>query len=212
MTDKPGLRERKKQATRQVLSNVATEMFMARGFDNVSLADIAEAANVSKMTVFNYFPRKEDLYFDREDEGHELARAALTGRAPDCSPIAALRGLAHALAHADHPFAKFTPGTAGFWQTVAGSATLSARAREMRDTLVADLAGMIAVAVDQPADDAAAHLAAALLVSTWCVAYAEGLRCCRAGHGNGNARAAFLHLIDRGFDGVAAGMAGTRYA
>ncbi|HEX4224876.1 MAG TPA: TetR/AcrR family transcriptional regulator, partial [Pseudonocardiaceae bacterium] len=52
--DELGLRERKKRETRQRISNVATSLFMARGFDNVTVAEIAEAANVSKMTVFNY--------------------------------------------------------------------------------------------------------------------------------------------------------------
>ena len=56
-----GLREDKKQATRHTLIFTALDLFEARGFDNVSVAEVAEAAGVSKMTVFNYFPVKEDL-------------------------------------------------------------------------------------------------------------------------------------------------------
>lgn len=56
-----GLRERKKLATRERLMRTAMELFEARGFDNVTVAEIADAADVSKMTVFNYFPVKEDL-------------------------------------------------------------------------------------------------------------------------------------------------------
>ena len=59
--DLVGLREDKKLATRQRLMTTARELFEARGFDDVSVAEIAEAAGVSKMTVFNYFPVKEDL-------------------------------------------------------------------------------------------------------------------------------------------------------
>ncbi len=59
-----GLRERKKRQTRQHISDVATGLFLQRGFDAVTVAEIAEAANVSVNTVYNYFPAKEDLFFD----------------------------------------------------------------------------------------------------------------------------------------------------
>src|SRR5829696_7341784 len=58
-----GLRERKKQRTRQLLSETARRLFTERGFENVSVSDIAEAAEVSPATVFNYFPTKEDLVY-----------------------------------------------------------------------------------------------------------------------------------------------------
>ncbi|MFF3456366.1 TetR/AcrR family transcriptional regulator [Streptomyces sp. NPDC002730] len=60
-----GLRERKKRQTRQLISDVATGLFLERGFDAVTIAEIAEAANVSVNTVYNYFPAKEDLFLDR---------------------------------------------------------------------------------------------------------------------------------------------------
>ena len=60
-----GLRERKKRQTRQYISDVATGMFVERGFDAVTVAEIADAANVSVNTVYNYFPAKEDLFLDR---------------------------------------------------------------------------------------------------------------------------------------------------
>ncbi|MEU5598682.1 TetR/AcrR family transcriptional regulator [Streptomyces sp. NPDC020298] len=60
-----GLRERKKRQTRQYISDVATGLFIERGFDAVTVAEIAEAADVSVNTVYNYFPAKEDLFFDR---------------------------------------------------------------------------------------------------------------------------------------------------
>ena len=63
----PGLRERRKQETRQAISDIATQMFADRGFDTVTIAEVAEAAGVAKMTVTNYFPRKEDLVFDRAE-------------------------------------------------------------------------------------------------------------------------------------------------
>ncbi|MFF4018327.1 TetR/AcrR family transcriptional regulator [Streptomyces sp. NPDC001843] len=60
-----GLRERKKRQTRQYISDVATALFVERGFDAVTVAEIADAADVSVNTVYNYFPAKEDLFFDR---------------------------------------------------------------------------------------------------------------------------------------------------
>lgn len=58
-----GLRERKKQQTRQEIFDASQRLFARNGFDAVTVAQIAEAANVSAMTVFNYFPTKEDLFF-----------------------------------------------------------------------------------------------------------------------------------------------------
>ncbi|ROQ65973.1 TetR family transcriptional regulator [Streptomyces sp. 840.1] len=60
-----GLRERKKRRTRQHLSDVATGLFLDRGFDEVTIAEVARAADVSVNTVYNYFPAKEDLFLDR---------------------------------------------------------------------------------------------------------------------------------------------------
>ena len=78
-----GLRERKKAETRQAISDVATRLFEARGFEPVTVAEIAAAANVSAKTVFNYFPAKEDLFFDAED----AVRDALVAAAPDVRPL-----------------------------------------------------------------------------------------------------------------------------
>ena len=61
MATETGLRERKKQQTRQLLAETARRLFAERGFENVSIVEIARAADVSEATVFNYFPTKEDL-------------------------------------------------------------------------------------------------------------------------------------------------------
>ena len=63
MTEIPGRRERKKDATRRAIAQVALRLFLDRGFDRVTVAEIAEAADVSTNTVFNYFPTKEGLFF-----------------------------------------------------------------------------------------------------------------------------------------------------
>src|SRR5882757_6013689 len=89
-----GLRERKKKAMREHISDTATRLFIARGFEQVTVDEVAAAASVSKMTVFNYFTRKEDLFFDRTDDAQQLLRGAL-GHRGRLSPIAALRARAY---------------------------------------------------------------------------------------------------------------------
>jgi AcrR family transcriptional regulator len=59
-----GLRETKKQQTREEIAGKAMGLFVRRGFDHVTVAEVAEAAGVSQKTVFNYFPTKEDLFYD----------------------------------------------------------------------------------------------------------------------------------------------------
>src|SRR3954451_8519414 len=86
-----GLRERKKLQTRFTIFHAALELFLAKGFDNVSVTQVAEAANVSSVTVFNYFPAKEDLIMQPISEGMKHPAAALRDRAPEESVMTALR-------------------------------------------------------------------------------------------------------------------------
>src|ERR1700730_8754572 len=72
-----GLRERKKRLMRQQLSDVATQMFMERGFDAVRVTELAEACGVSEKTVFNYFPTKESLILDRLESTMAALKAGL---------------------------------------------------------------------------------------------------------------------------------------
>ncbi|MFF8603792.1 TetR/AcrR family transcriptional regulator [Streptomyces sp. NPDC015232] len=87
-----GLRELKKERTRQTLSDTAVALFLERGFDAVSVAEIAAAAEVSKPTLFRYFPAKEDLALHRfADHEDEPARVVAAARAEGTAPLAALR-------------------------------------------------------------------------------------------------------------------------
>jgi AcrR family transcriptional regulator len=78
----PGLRERKKQRTRQLISETARRLFIERGFEQVSVAEIAREAEVSEMTVFNYFPTKEDLVYSGLEAFEDQLLAAIRDRQP----------------------------------------------------------------------------------------------------------------------------------
>ena len=75
-----GRRERKKAATRKSISDVATKMFLERGFDNVSIREVADAADVSPTTVFAHFAQKEALVFDEDDEQRDRLVSAVRER------------------------------------------------------------------------------------------------------------------------------------
>ncbi|MBN8944979.1 MAG: TetR family transcriptional regulator [Rhizobiales bacterium] len=207
MSNWTGLRDRKKQETRQAISNVATRLFVERGFDNVSVTEVAQEANVARKTVFNYFPRKEDLVFDREEEGRALVREALSGRGGQ-SPVGAFQALMRGLAERQHPLFRISERSAGFWRTVAESPALAARARELQVTLADDLAAMLAGAAGRAQADPEARLAAAMLMAALVVAYGAALRAFRE---NKKPEPAFMSLMERGFAGVDAALAGTPY-
>ncbi|MEV6229214.1 helix-turn-helix domain-containing protein [Saccharopolyspora shandongensis] len=86
-----GRRERKKAATRQALADAAVELFLQRGFDQVSVREIADAADVSTTTLFKHFPSKEALVFDEAADHEAELVAAVRDRAPGESIPAALR-------------------------------------------------------------------------------------------------------------------------
>jgi AcrR family transcriptional regulator len=91
MSTQTGLRERKKEQTRQLIATTARRLFSERGFDGVTVAEIARAADVAEKTVFNYFPTKEDLFYSRLEAFEEELLEAIRGRAPGESVIAAFR-------------------------------------------------------------------------------------------------------------------------
>jgi len=205
-------RSRKRLATRQSISDAATRLFWERGFDRVTVDEIAAAADVGRMTVFNHFPRKEDLFFDREEEGRETLREALRQRDPGVSPVEALRLLAHRLVAQRSPYLSFTPAGQSFLDTIAGSETLKARARAIRDELADVVALALAECAGRDLADPDAHLAANLLLATWTVAFIQAHRVFRQSQDVEQAKASFLASVDQGTVGVKAAMAGTPYA
>jgi AcrR family transcriptional regulator len=88
-----GLRERKKARTRRSISDTATRLFCEQGFERVTIAQIAEAADVSVKTIFNYFAAKEELFFDRADELLDGLLESVRARPAGTTVLAQLRRL-----------------------------------------------------------------------------------------------------------------------
>jgi AcrR family transcriptional regulator len=89
MSERVGLRERKKQQTRQLIADTARRLFAERGFEGITVAEIARAADVAEKTVFNYFPTKEDLFYSRLESFEEELLDAIRTREPGESVLAA---------------------------------------------------------------------------------------------------------------------------
>ncbi|MEQ0557781.1 TetR family transcriptional regulator [Amycolatopsis sp. NEAU-NG30] len=91
MTEVTGRRERKKAQTRKALADAALELFLERGYDQVGVKEIADAADVSVTTLFKHFPSKEALVFDQEPDIEAALVAAVRDRPPGRTIVAALR-------------------------------------------------------------------------------------------------------------------------
>jgi|SRR6516225_1685844 AcrR family transcriptional regulator len=145
MTEEPGLRERKKLRTRQLIADTARQMFAEHGFDAVPVAAVARAAEVSEATVFNYFPTKEDLVFQGMEAFETELLAAIRDR-PAGEPIVVAfarfvlqpRGL---LAAENDRSASYLTGIS---KMIAASPALLAREREILARYTASLAALIA--------------------------------------------------------------------
>jgi AcrR family transcriptional regulator len=201
-----GLRERNKQKMRTAISDTATQLFIKQGFDNVTVAEIAEAAGVSTMTVFNHFQRKEDLFFDRKGESLALIRTALAERPENESPVEVLVRLSYDFLKTHAPKKE----SLEFWNAVAQSASLRARAREMRDDAVENLAGALAEAVRKLTPDLEARLIASLFVATWQTVFIESIRLYR-GASSAKPRRAVRQLLGRALKAVSVAAGGTPY-
>jgi AcrR family transcriptional regulator len=205
----PDRRTRKRLATRQGISDAATRLFVERGFDNVT---VDEVADVGRMTVFNHFPRKEDMFFDRDEEGREKLRDTLRRRDRGVAPIEALRLLAHRAVSENPVYLRFFPRSQSFVETVEKSATLIARARAIRSELVEVVTVALAESVGREPTDLDANLAANLLLAAWTVAFIQAHRAYRESQNAETAKSVFLALVDRGARGLEAAVAGTPYA
>jgi AcrR family transcriptional regulator len=152
-----GLRELKKEQTRQLIAGTAWRLFADRGFDRVTVAEIAREAQVAEATVFNYFPSKEDLFYSRFETFNARLADAVRDRHPGEPALAAFRralleegGL---LAQAETGDQKALARLRTVNRVIAASPALLAREQQAFARSAADLAALLAAETGAPPDD-----------------------------------------------------------
>jgi AcrR family transcriptional regulator len=180
VTETMGRRERKKAATRQALADAALRLFLERGFSNVNLREVADAADVSTATLFKYFPTKESLVFDEDADQQDAVVAAVRERGEQTIPAALRR---YTL---DVRVSRGADPLAGQMRDLVSSApALREYAHRMWLRHEEALAAAVAAESGRPADDPA------------CAALAHlALECAAAGFGQPN----WVQAVERAFD------------
>ncbi|MFF0632389.1 TetR/AcrR family transcriptional regulator [Nocardia sp. NPDC004151] len=201
------LREEKKRATRTALADAAMALFAEKGFDKVTVAEVARAANVSVNTAFNYFPTKEDLFFDRQDEVVDRLAAAVRDREPGESAAAAVRRSFLDRVGRDDPTLGLAPAATTFWQLIDDSPALQARLRRLGEQTENTLAEALAEAAGAETDDPVPRLVAAALAGLDRALHAEIRRAVLAGTAPETVRAMAIRAATDGFDAAVTGLA-----
>ncbi len=196
----PGLRERKKRQTRALIAQAAADLFVRHGFDAVTVDDVARAAEVSRQTVFNYFPTKEQMLFDRDAEVEAALVAAVLDRPPGVSPVSVFR--AHTRRFWKQLDVILGEGELppGFWEIVRGRPAL----RDYAEAMFARHARSVAVALaeqqDLPSDDVVCHAIARALCGVNAAILVHGLERLTAGEEPHGVIAALLTQAERAYD------------
>ncbi|UGT69712.1 TetR/AcrR family transcriptional regulator [Nocardia gipuzkoensis] len=193
-----GLRARKKQQTRDNISHHATLLFLEHGFEKVTIADIAAAAQVAKMTVTNYFPRKEDLALDLHEVFVDQLARVVRERASGESASAALRRDYLAAVARHDPVVGFSGPE--FARMITDSPALVARLREFHDERERALAAALAAETGTADTDITPRVAAALLGGVHRVLFDETLRRTLDGESNDDIATALTRYIGAAFD------------
>jgi AcrR family transcriptional regulator len=183
-----GLRERKKQATRRELTAVALRLFAERGFDQVTVEEIADAAQASPRTFYRYFADKSEVLFGEDDRLMAVLRGALAERPPGEPPLEVARHGARALTAA----LAEVPELLARQRLVAETPALAARDATKRARWEREVTDALAVRLAEPAGS----LRARLLAGAWrmCLEAAAALWL------ESDGRADPLALIDAAFD------------
>jgi AcrR family transcriptional regulator len=193
-----GLRERKKRRTRQQISDVATSLFVVRGFDHVKVSEIAEIVGVSEKTVYNYFPTKESLVFDRADEGIARVVEALRERQPGESPTKAmLRALSDDMDELEDLPEQLYVFFPMFAEMVAATPSLRAARLDLQNRLVEVATEELAALAEVDPRDPEPQIAARAMVALYDLSYDSRMRHIGQGLRGSDLRAAVLADLER---------------
>lgn len=187
------LREQKKLETREAISDAATRLFVEQGFEKTTIAEIAQAARVSKMTVTNYFARKEDMALDHHEQFVAGLAATAAARGEGETVFAALRRSLLEGVAAQDPIIGFAGQE--FSRMIAESPTLVARLRDLHEQREEALAWEFG-----ELDDVMARAVAAQLAGAHRVIFTEVQRRTLAGESNAEIAAAVSEDARRVFD------------
>ncbi|GAB7183393.1 TetR/AcrR family transcriptional regulator [Kitasatospora sp. Ki12] len=202
-----GLRELKKQQTRDLLADTAMGLFAERGFDQVTVVEVARAAGVSPNTVFNYFPTKEDLFFDRQDAVIAHLAEVVRRRPAGSSAVDAVRADLLAAVADGEPTVGLNPRMATFWRIVTDSPALRARLLELGERAEGALAAVLAEEAGAAPDDPLPHVVAGTVAGAHRAVLAEIRRAVVAGESAEDIRPRIETAVDRAFALLASGLA-----
>ncbi|MEV6232688.1 helix-turn-helix domain-containing protein [Saccharopolyspora shandongensis] len=201
----PNRGDRGGSKTRARIADVASELFLERGFDDVTIAEVAAAAGVSKVTVFSHFERKEDLLLDRLPDVVDIVRTAVRERADDTSAVETLRQAALALAEERHVLSGLNGDIEPMMRTVTASPALIARLRAFAYEIETELAAELDTDTTFSGDST---LAAALLVAAYRTVAVETVRRRLAGDDLADIATTHRQRLNQAFDAVEHGISG----
>lgn len=159
-----GLRDEKRRRTRRHIAEVATRLFLQRGFGQITIAEVARTAEVSVNTVYTYFPSKEDLVFYPEEATAERMVQMVRDRAPgESAATAVLSALRAELRREDERMLGLTEGFGRFVDMIRAEPTLSSRLDDLNRGMVDALAATLAAETGAVSGDPLPHLVAAQL-------------------------------------------------
>jgi AcrR family transcriptional regulator len=201
-----GLRELKKNQTRRLIAATANSLFRARGFDEVTVDEIAAAAQVSKKTVFNHFPTKEDLVFYRAEDREAMSLAAVRDRPEGISILDSFRELCLAQT-------RFIPGMRqdltqprAFYDLVSANPSLQRKMHEVNERIVRTLAEAMTAEAGADPDDPLPHIVASTLVGAQRALYRRLRERVRGGETDEVIARAHRRDVERVFDQLQDGL------
>ncbi|MFD8542761.1 TetR/AcrR family transcriptional regulator [Streptomyces sp. NPDC059649] len=191
-----GLRERKKRQTRQRISETAIGLFVARGFDHVTIAEVAAAAEVSVNTLYNYYESKEDLVLPPDEASPQRLADMVRARQPgESAARAVLARLRDELRRRDRKIGLST-GFAPVFEMMRAAPTLTARLEDLGRQMTDALTAVLAEETGAPPDDPTPRVVAGQIGWFHSLVYSEIGRRIVAGEKPATIAKAVLALLD----------------